>query len=691
MEESTVVRVLSWAPAALCVALAATLLTCGSALAAYSHPFLGSFGPEGTHSASSFADVQAVTVDAAGDVYVYDNDGGAGEDGAVYKFNTQGEPLDFSARHTNVIEEVGHARYPAVDELAVSPTGETEGNLYVASDGTVGIYSSQTGKRLGELNGEVEELGLGAPEWKGACGVAVDAQGRVYVGLESHNVNLYTPPGDNVGVEDAVENRDYTSSLWSLEGESCNLAVDSAEHVYVDKWERGPVTEYDTSEFNTSQLPPLFGVVVDSAGSTLATSASPGGPTLYVDEQSHLGDPNQRNAISEYDLSGEPELIGTLGQSEPGKLGGPSYGVAGSATGEVYASSGTGAIDIYGPIAAHAPTLGEEYPTNVTEATATLHTQINPGLPDTHYYFQWGTASCAGHPAACTDTPVAPGVDIGSGRRNLDESTELRGLVPGTLYHYRVIASNERGTVESPEHSFTTFPVSASLKLLDNRVWEMVSPPDMDKNGAHIVGPFGSEEQLGSGAPMQASADGDAVAYVAIGAFGDAQGAPRGSNYIATRGPDDWLTQNITPPQVSKSYGTVGKSTPYKVFSENLSIGLLINGNTKPLGNPPLAPDMPVGYQNFYLHSFDGESFQALLTGAAPEETPEHFSLELEGASPDLSHVVLFERSGADQRHGGRKERIAKSVRVVKWSARTGERAAWRRTRAGCGGWLGAL
>ncbi len=607
----------------LCLVVGA-LAGAGSAHGASGHPFLGSFGPEGPHSLTSFVDVQAVTVDAAGNVYVYDNRG-EGEEASVYKFNAQGEPVDFTSTGTNVIEKIGeHTHYPAVDELAVSPAGETRGDLYVESYGSVGIYSSETGEKVGELNSEVEKLGLGAPEWRTACGVAVDPEGRVYVGLESHNVNMYTPTGRH------VDNADYTSSLWSLPGESCNLAVDSEEHVYVDTWSAGPVTEYDTSELNASGLPPLFGQVVDTEGSTLAASPSPAGPTLYVDEQ---------HAIAEYDTSGEPARITTLGESEPGKLGGASFGVGSSVAGEIYASSGAGQIDIYGPIALEGPSLTTEFVTDVTEATATVHAQVNPELFDTHYYVQWGTESCAGHPGACADTPASPGVDIGSGRRNKDESTELRGLTPGTLYHFRWIASNERGTVEGPEHSFTTTPVSAPLKLPDGRAWEMVSP--VEKNGAHIVGIYGSEFQLGSGALMQTSPNGNAVAYIAIGAFGDARGASRGSNYIATRGPDGWSTQDVTPPQVSTSYGTVGHSTPYKAFSEDLSAGLLINGDFRPVENPSLAPNMPAGYQNFYLHSFGDEKFQALLTGAAPEETPERFSLELEGASPDLSHVVL--------------------------------------------------
>ncbi len=603
-------------------ALAGALVLTAPALAVFQpHPLLGSFGPEGPHSLTSFSDVEGVAVNqATGDVYVYDNGG----NGSVYRFDAAGKPVNFTETggnvHGNVIENVGHAAYSAVQELALdNSSATTKGDLYVDDYSGVKIYDSETGGELGELNGAA-----GGP-WGTPCGVAVDAGGHVYVGLESGDVNMYTPAG---GV---AANTDYTSSLWGLGYESCNLAAGPDEELYVTRWKEGPVTEYSTSEpdFNTVEAPPVFSVEVDAAGSTVAADSSPSSHIVYVDEQ---------NLIAEYETSATPTRLSTIGQAEPGKLSGESFGVASNAAGGIYASSGGGRINIYAPVHPSAPSIDEEYASDVTEAAATLHTQVNPALADTHYYFQWGTESCVEHAAACTDVPAAPGADIGAGESDVTASTELRSLTPGTLYHYRVIASNRLGTMEGPEHTFTTFAAGAPLTLPDNRAWEQVSP--VAKNGAHIVGLFGSEEQLGSVAPMQASPEGNSVAYVAIGAFGEAKGASRGSNYLATRGSDGWSTRDITPPMLSQSYGNVGHDTPYKAFSLDLSRGLLLNGDSRPVENPPLGVGAPPGYQDLYLRAFADESYQSLLT-STPAEEPEHFLMELEGVTPNLKRVVF--------------------------------------------------
>ena len=60
----------------------------------------------------------------------------------------------------------------------------------------------------------------------------------------------------------------------------------------------------------------------------------------------------------------------------------------------------------------------------------------------------------------------------------------LQGLLPGTTYHYRVVAVNALGEthIEGPDQTFTTQAAGAAFTLPDGRQWEMVTPPD--KHGA---------------------------------------------------------------------------------------------------------------------------------------------------------------------------------------------------------------
>jgi uncharacterized repeat protein (TIGR03803 family) len=69
---------------------------------------------------------------------------------------------------------------------------------------------------------------------------------------------------------------------------------------------------------------------------------------------------------------------------------------------------------------------------------STLNATVNPEGWDTTVYFQWGTP---------TLTNSTPGIDIGAGATSLNVSSFVTGLVPSTPYQYRVVASNDLGTV----------------------------------------------------------------------------------------------------------------------------------------------------------------------------------------------------------------------------------------------------
>ena len=173
---------------------------------------------------------------------------------------------------------------------------------------------------------------------------------------------------------------------------------------------------------------------------------------------------------------------------------------------------------------------------------------------------------------------------------------------------------------------------------LDNRAWEIVSP--LEKNGGEVGRP-GTPE----GGVMKAAAAGGAVAYGSDASFGDAQGAPPVSQYLATRAADGWRSTNLSPPLLSGTYS----GDPYLLFSDDLQRGILENGwrcrdGSPPCSaeNPPLGPSAPGGYRNLYLH--DATGYTPLITSAnSPLLTvaAEDFELSLGAASPDLGHIVI--------------------------------------------------
>jgi hypothetical protein len=90
---------------------------------------------------------------------------------------------------------------------------------------------------------------------------------------------------------------------------------------------------------------------------------------------------------------------------------------------------------------------------------------------------------------------------------------------------------------------------AASLQLLDNRGWEMVSP--VEKNGGEIQG-FGA---IAGGGLLQGAANGNSASFSSTSSFGaGAEGAPVASQYISRRGAGGWSTENVTLPTLSGAY-----------------------------------------------------------------------------------------------------------------------------------------
>ena len=175
-------------------------------------------------------------------------------------------------------------------------------------------------------------------------------------------------------------------------------------------------------------------------------------------------------------------------------------------------------------------------------------------------------------------------------RRRRSNSTSKISL--RHAYHYRVVTVGEIEVAtgifkaeefEGPERTFTTQTASTASSLPDGRAWELVTPPD--KQGAGLIA-IGNEQ----GADIQAAENGDRITY---GATSPITANPEGSRSlevtqaISTRtAPGSWETQDIATAHNEGPTGVaVGKAAEYKLFSADLSAGLV-----EPAGDTPLPP-----------------------------------------------------------------------------------------------------
>ena len=567
---------------------------------------------------------QAVAVDqASGDVYVIDI-----ETKTVDRFDARGNPVAFTATGSYInanrlsgtpTESFRFFEGQSELEIAVDNSGGPfNGDVYVTDSGhgRVDVFASD-GAYLGQLDGS------GTPQgsFTEPCGVAVDGSGRVYVGDYGGFVERYTPSASAMPIAD----EDYTVSEISGVSRPCAVAVDSAGDVYASTWPSGPLNEFAAGQFPASGSAAGAPRLIDSTSDAVAVDPLTG--HVYVDEGAQ---------VAEYETSGTtPELLEMFGS-----LSGESDGVAVHDVGgiaAVYASDegfgeGEGAVPptvyIYGAPVAARPVVVSESAANVTGDSADIQAQIDPEFADTTYHFEYGPTSSYGASVPLMER------DIGSAGGPLGVQSvspvHLTGLQPDTTYHYRVVARNSAGTTEGADATFTTQSASG---LLDGRAYELVSPPE--KEGATLLRIDGYPGPTGGGV-IQAEPEGNALTYISNSAFAEPVSSPLPSQYLATRGAGGWSNVNVTPPMLSEAESaTVGGL--YRAFSSDLSSGLLMRGSKQ----PSLDPEAPAGFENYVLHSgLTGAGpggFQAALLGPVAE----HLNVELEGANPELTHIVF--------------------------------------------------
>ncbi len=282
--------------------------------------------------------------------------------------------------------------------------------------------------------------------------------------------------------------------------------------------------------------------------------------------------------------------------------------------------------------------------------SAVLEAEINPEGKATLYHFEYGAEDCSSNP--CTSVPV-PDAQIPSSTEAKTVEVEVKGLSPGTTYHFRLLAKNPQGEkAESPDDTFTTYvppqqfgacpndalrkanpsfpsPEYSSANLPDCRVYEQVSP--VNKNAGDVTGTV---------AYIRASLAGDRFIYVS------ASGAPGGTGsqefpvYLATRSDSGWSTQGLLPPGDTGQIASVLGWTPDLEWVFNQSIKLGEPRKTVLMARPSDGTpfETMVDYTTELQPEFAGSSSQA------KEVVFESEIALLPGAVSGKSNVYLWQR-----------------------------------------------
>ena len=119
--------------------------------------------------------------------------------------------------------------------------------------------------------------------------------------------------------------------------------------------------------------------------------------------------------------------------------------------------------------------------TNITFQSATLNGLVDAHGAETTYHFEYGTTTAYG-----TSTPngTVPGShSSSSGTVNAD----IGSLVPSTVYHFKLVATNSVGTTESADKTFTTPASPYAPPPVPNTVSISVAPVTITFGSTSVV------------------------------------------------------------------------------------------------------------------------------------------------------------------------------------------------------------
>jgi hypothetical protein len=613
---------LAQATAVLAGCVAVALMAGGWALAADppEYELRQSFGPEG--SSTEFSNLGSLAVDQQDDlVYVIER-----ETGKLHRFDLEGNSVPFSGSAPyisgNEITGLTYFEVEAGNQVAVDSSSH---EFYVTSENSVTAFSA---------NGEPAEFSAGPGAGTNVIGgftrltgLAVDGNGTIYAAdRDAGVVRIFAPSGEELTQFSAPE--------------AGNLAVDSKGSVYVNRqFNQTTVFKYTPSSFPVT------------AGTTYTAASEPLSPagsyTVAVDRTTDRVFVAQFGEIRIVIYDEEGEVVTSFaGPGEDGAVERVMGLGIDESSGLVFAADDAISaiqVKVFGEriIPTGPPIIESVSAADVTADSATLLARINPNSVETTYHFEYGPEDCA--VSACVSVPLND-AGIGSGSEPVTVSHVIPGLAAETTYHYRVVATNEKGTNldKETDHTFTTQSTSLLFDLSDARVWEMVSPPN--KHGALL---FGS-----ASGHIQAAGDGNGLVYRSGGPIDvDPEGnrIAEAASYLATRGASGWGSVDLTPPNDRTVPLALGYQDVYKFFNIDLSEALL-----EPRSGAPLSPEAseraPYWRQNteppLYRPLVTGkEGFanvaQGVEFGNEDILNETRSAVEIQGSTPDLDHVLL--------------------------------------------------
>jgi hypothetical protein len=313
--------------------------------------------------------------------------------------------------------------YQAMSIAVDSSGGLTDGDVYAVNNPpypgkqVVQRFTAE-GVYLGKIEGGTTPQG----EFEEVEGLSVDTSGNLWVG--DRNANR---------LDEFDSSGAYVTQL---------TASDCPQSVAVDSAHLGGQAYYSaacTSHVYSVAFSGSPSTLVDG-GSDTAIAVDPVTGKLYVDRGYGSAD----HTVAVYDDA--HNLLETF----PTEIVESNAMAYGHAAGQLYVyDAEEHRVVIFKEYIPGPPLVMSESTFRVMKDSATLQAKLNPLGTATTYHFEYGTSASYG-----ASTPESG--SIGSDFKPYDVSAALPELQAGTVYHFRVVATNTAGTTYGPDETFKT-------------------------------------------------------------------------------------------------------------------------------------------------------------------------------------------------------------------------------------------
>lgn len=214
-----------------------------------------------------------------------------------------------------------------------------------------------------------------------------------------------------------------------------------------------------------------------------------------------------------------------------------------------------------------APTASTQPATGVTETEATLKGTVNPDGEATEYFFEYGTSTSFGQQTGEVTLPTS--------ESDQAVSATIKGLAPGTEYHFRVVAKNKLGSVPGTDITFTTASTPPAKEPAKEPTGEPSPTSPTSTSGGNPTATTSSTPSTGQ--PQAETASGPLFGSVKVASLPHG-GAVHGSLVVSSVGSEGRLQIELLAKGAAAPLGKLVRSS---LHAGKLTFELLPNAKGK--------------------------------------------------------------------------------------------------------------